>query len=51
VRAKTVMHRLLCELRVHFVNGIVICQFISCILTWLEVDVVDLKQLLEKECS
>ena len=45
------MDRMLCELQVHFVNGIVIYQFISCILTWLEVDVVDLKQLLEMECN
>jgi len=45
------MDRMLCELQVHFVNGIVIYQFISCILTWLEVDVVDLKQLLETKCN
>ena len=51
VRRKTVMHRLLCELRVHFVNGIVICHFISCVLTWLGVDIVDLKWLLEMECN
>ena len=43
------MYRMLCELQVHFVNGIVMYQFISCILTWLEVNVVDLKQLLELE--
>jgi len=50
VRGKTVMHRILCELQVQFVNEIVIYQFISCKLTWLEVDIVDLKQLLEMEC-
>jgi hypothetical protein len=44
------MYRILCELQVHFVNEIVIYQFISCILTWLEADIVDLKQLLEMEC-
>ena len=45
------MHRMLCELQVHFVNEIVIYQFISCIFTWLALDVVDLKQLLELECN
>jgi len=43
------MHRMLCELQVHFV--IVMYQFISCIFTWLEVDVIDLKQLLEMVCN
>jgi len=45
------MHRTLCELQVHFVIGIVMYQFILCIFTWLEVDVVDLKQLLEMVCN
>jgi hypothetical protein len=44
------MYRMLCELQVHFVNEIVIYQFISCIFTWLEVDV-DLRQMLEMVCN
>jgi len=51
VRRKRVMYRILCELQIHFVNGIVMYQFISCIITWLSADVVDLKQLLEMECN
>jgi len=51
VRRKRVMYRMLCELQVHFVNGIVMYQFSSCIFTWLEVNIVDLKQLLELEYS
>ena len=50
VGRKTVMCRMLCELQVHFVNGIVMYQFISCILTWPEVDV-NLKQVLEMQCN
>jgi len=32
------MYRMLCELQVHFINGIVMYQFISCIFTRLEVE-------------
>jgi len=45
------MHRMLCELQVHFANEIVMYQFISCIFTWLAIDVADLKQLLVMECN
>jgi len=41
------MHRVLDELQLNFVNGFVIYQLIS----WLEVDVFDLKQMLEMECN
>ena len=45
------MQRMLCELQVHFVIGIVMYQFISCIFTLLAIDVVDLKLLLKMECN
>jgi len=43
VSMKRFMHRILCELQIHFVSGFVMYQFISSIFTWLELGMEELE--------